>query len=291
MLKNGKHGLLSISEFAAYCGSTRQTMQYYDRIGLLRPMRVGEQGYRYYHPLQGHEFRMIHTLRTSGCSLNEIEEILGSRSIEALQAKLREKREALELELENIRRQQHYLARTEFFLTWMEHSSDCVPRIRRIQRPMHFRCVPFSAPTELYSDHYYEILMQYARQGTNGGDIQQYPYMFYVEQEELRGQRRFSKMLCLPENMEGPPRDTDYVLRDGLYLRMLYYPQRVNHTRKAAYEQMLELLEQENMEPRDGCLEMPFCIPEGLRQNEEYPFTVLYIMPIAPKGGKEAQDG
>jgi DNA-binding transcriptional MerR regulator len=39
---------LSISQFAKFCGTTRQTLQYYDKIGLLRPALTGEQGYRYY---------------------------------------------------------------------------------------------------------------------------------------------------------------------------------------------------------------------------------------------------
>ena len=64
-------GLMSIGDFAAYSGSTRQAMQYYDHIGLLDPIAVGNQGYRYYHPLQGHEVRLIHSLQECGCSLEE----------------------------------------------------------------------------------------------------------------------------------------------------------------------------------------------------------------------------
>ena len=78
------HGLLSISDFAAYCGTTRQTLQYYDRIGLLKPIQLGEQGYRYYHPLQSHEVRMIRSFQGSGSSLEEVKEILNFSSLDAL---------------------------------------------------------------------------------------------------------------------------------------------------------------------------------------------------------------
>ncbi len=67
---------LSISQFAKFCGTTRQTLQYYDKIGLLHPALTGEQGYRYYNQPQSYDFRFITTLKNMGCSLEEIKLII-----------------------------------------------------------------------------------------------------------------------------------------------------------------------------------------------------------------------
>ena len=42
-----KH-LFKTAEFAALCGVKKDTLLHYDHIGLLKPQRVGENGYRYY---------------------------------------------------------------------------------------------------------------------------------------------------------------------------------------------------------------------------------------------------
>ena len=40
--------MYSIQQLAKMAGITRRTLHYYDEIGLLKPSRVGENGYRYY---------------------------------------------------------------------------------------------------------------------------------------------------------------------------------------------------------------------------------------------------
>ena len=115
-------GLMSISDFAAYCGTTRQTLQYYDRIGLMEPIKVGEQGYRYYHPLQAHEVRMIRSFQGSGSSLEELREILNSTSIDALQDWITLKQEAMAAEMKRLNREFIYLSRYREFLEIAKHN-------------------------------------------------------------------------------------------------------------------------------------------------------------------------
>ena len=35
-------------QFAKLCSTTKETLFHYDSLGLLKPARVGENGYRYY---------------------------------------------------------------------------------------------------------------------------------------------------------------------------------------------------------------------------------------------------
>ena len=42
----------SIQQLARLSGLTARTLRWYDQIGLLKPARVAESGYRYYGPAQ-----------------------------------------------------------------------------------------------------------------------------------------------------------------------------------------------------------------------------------------------
>jgi DNA-binding transcriptional MerR regulator len=69
-MKYNKNPFLTISQFAQICGTTRQTLQYYDKIGLCAPIHR-QAGYRYYDFMQRFDFQLISTLKQSGCTLEE----------------------------------------------------------------------------------------------------------------------------------------------------------------------------------------------------------------------------
>jgi DNA-binding transcriptional MerR regulator len=96
-MKNHKTPLMTISRFAELCGTTRQTLQYYDKMGLLHPIYTGKQGYRYYNAMQRYDFLMISTLKQSGCSLDEIKKITGQKGWGSILPELADKNRKLEL--------------------------------------------------------------------------------------------------------------------------------------------------------------------------------------------------
>ena len=55
-----------ISEFAALCGLSRDTLLHYDHIGLLKPAFVAPSGYRYYTLSQFTTVDLIEVLKASG---------------------------------------------------------------------------------------------------------------------------------------------------------------------------------------------------------------------------------
>ena len=58
--------MLSIGEFSKICQVSVKTLHYYDRIGLLRPVRVDAfTGYRYYSQEQMEQMLYIHA--TASC--------------------------------------------------------------------------------------------------------------------------------------------------------------------------------------------------------------------------------
>ncbi len=69
---------MKTSEFAKRCGVEKRTLFYYDEIGLLKPERVLENGYREYSQRQAARMEEIKLLQSTGLSLAEIKAMLAS---------------------------------------------------------------------------------------------------------------------------------------------------------------------------------------------------------------------
>ena len=76
------NGLFSISEFAKYSRTTRDTLLHYDRIGLITPDSRGENNYRYYSNRQLAVINVIRTLQALGMTLDEIKRLKDRRTPE-----------------------------------------------------------------------------------------------------------------------------------------------------------------------------------------------------------------
>lgn len=70
---------------------SRQTLLYYDKIGLLKPEYVSENGYRHYSLHQYLELEIISNFRKIDVPIEEIQEYLNHRSPEALRRILKER--------------------------------------------------------------------------------------------------------------------------------------------------------------------------------------------------------
>ncbi|MEO1770513.1 MerR family transcriptional regulator [Candidatus Enterococcus ferrettii] len=75
---------LSISAFALKSGVQRKTLIYYDQIDLLKPQKVNEKGYRFYHYHQLYQINMIRFLKDIGLSLKEIKAYMLTKSPEKI---------------------------------------------------------------------------------------------------------------------------------------------------------------------------------------------------------------
>ena len=64
--------LFTTGQFAALCGTTKDTLFHYDRIGLLKPCSVSGNGYRRYTSAQLFDFDLIRVLQQAGSTLEEI---------------------------------------------------------------------------------------------------------------------------------------------------------------------------------------------------------------------------
>lgn len=69
---------MKTKEFAKLCGVEKRTLFYYDEIGLLKPDKVLENGYREYTQRQASRLEEIKLLQSTGLSLSEIKAMLAN---------------------------------------------------------------------------------------------------------------------------------------------------------------------------------------------------------------------
>lgn len=102
--------MMTIKEFATLCGCNVQTLRYYDKIDLLKPVQVDPwSGYRYYTKSQAIDFVKIKNLQAADFSIGEIKVLLTMADNEVYDAFERKIAEQVQ-KLERIREiQQSYL--------------------------------------------------------------------------------------------------------------------------------------------------------------------------------------
>lgn len=102
--------MLKIGEFSKLAKTTVKTLRYYDEIGLLKPVFVDDNGYRYYIIDQLNDLLKIVELRTLDMPIAFIKETLQGDN---LQEKLVEHKNILERELSN---KQHQISLLEKYI-------------------------------------------------------------------------------------------------------------------------------------------------------------------------------
>ncbi len=88
----------SISQIARGCGSSRSTLLYYDRLGLLHASGRTASGYRYYTDRDVEQLKRIGHFRQAGLSLKEIRSIFacgGKPGSKLLEKRMRETGESI----------------------------------------------------------------------------------------------------------------------------------------------------------------------------------------------------
>jgi MerR family transcriptional regulator, thiopeptide resistance regulator len=89
-----KLGVYRVREFAEMAGVTVRTLHHYDRLGLLRPVRSRENGYRFYSESDLGRLEQILVLRFLGLPLKQIRDLVKDES--ALVPMLRRQQSVLE---------------------------------------------------------------------------------------------------------------------------------------------------------------------------------------------------
>ncbi len=97
--------MMTVAELAKESGATPHAVRYYTRMGLLKPMRNPDNGYRLYQTSEVNWLRFIRQAKALGYTLHEIQDIMQDRNEghspcprvrEILQRRIKENRRQLQ---------------------------------------------------------------------------------------------------------------------------------------------------------------------------------------------------
>jgi MerR family transcriptional regulator, thiopeptide resistance regulator len=95
--------VFTVKQLSKLAGVTPRTLHHYDAIGLLKPSRVGENGYRYYGEESLLRLQQILFYRELSMPLEDIKKIMGRRDFDVLGA-LRSHKDALQKQVTRLNR-------------------------------------------------------------------------------------------------------------------------------------------------------------------------------------------
>lgn len=114
--------MLSIGEFSRICQVSVKTLHHYDRIGLLKPLKVDAfTGYRYYSRQQMEQMLFIQRLKRYGFTLEEIQKLLNCTEEPEFFSKLLRQKERL---TQKMREMQQIIAELSAHLQDFERTGD-----------------------------------------------------------------------------------------------------------------------------------------------------------------------
>ncbi len=94
--------MYTVRQLSKLAGITVRTLHHYDHVGLLKPTKVGDNGYRYYGDEALYRLQQILFYRYLDMPLEEIKRIMGRRDFDVLKA-LAQHRAALQAEMNRMR--------------------------------------------------------------------------------------------------------------------------------------------------------------------------------------------
>lgn len=95
--------------FADYFGISKDTLLYYDRIGLFGPDHIADNGYRVYTPSQIEPFWALLVLRNSGVPIKDLREYFDHPSPEHLKTIVNERIDAVDAEVRRLQQTRLHL--------------------------------------------------------------------------------------------------------------------------------------------------------------------------------------
>ena len=93
--------MFTVKQLSDLAGVSVRTLHYYDEIGLLKPTRVGENGYRYYEEEALFRLQQILFFREMDLGLAQIKEVLGTPNFDQ-RAALQAHRQALQAKIDRL---------------------------------------------------------------------------------------------------------------------------------------------------------------------------------------------
>lgn len=220
-----------IGETASLMGITTQTLRFYDKIGLVKPIKIDPRtGYRYYAYEQFHFIDRIKYLQSLGMLLDDIKEVMLSKKVERLLPFLDQQKKVLEEEEKKIRHQIEMVDWYKDYFTYMERNEDapCVMHLKEryyLQVPCYKR--------DLLADMEIRLAKEKSEQGIdNAMYLRQYGYKISYDAFCKQKFRPDYYFIYLNEKVKDAPNilklpEGDYLCFRERILEEAWNPQRI----------------------------------------------------------------
>ena len=220
-----------IGETASLMGITTQTLRFYDKIGLVKPIKIDPRtGYRYYAYEQFHFIDRIKYLQSLGMPLDDIKEVMLSKKVERLLPFLDQQKKVLEEEEKKIRHQIEMVDWYKDYFTYMERNEDapCVMHLKEryyLQVPCYKR--------DLLADMEIRLAKEKSEQGIdNAMYLRQYGYKISYDAFCKQKFRPDYYFIYLNEKVKDAPNilklpEGDYLCFRERILEEAWNPQRI----------------------------------------------------------------
>lgn len=220
-----------IGETASLMEITTQTLRFYDKIGLVKPIKIDPRtGYRYYAYEQFHFIDRIKYLQSLGMPLDDIKEVMLSKKVERLLPFLDQQKKVLEEEEKKIRHQIEMVDWYKDYFTYMERNEDapCVMHLKEryyLQVPCYKR--------DLLADMEIRLAKEKSEQGIdNAMYLRQYGYKISYDAFCKQKFRPDYYFIYLNEKVKDAPNilklpEGDYLCFRERILEEAWNPQRI----------------------------------------------------------------
>ena len=123
MIVGKEEAMYKISEFSDMTGLSRETLRYYEQVQLLEPASVDPlNNYRYYDDGSYFLALLLQKLRSFGCTIQEMKDVMQDESFHHLEELLVKKKERLQIEI--TQKQQKIMEIEEFIRTGQEELNE-----------------------------------------------------------------------------------------------------------------------------------------------------------------------
>lgn len=265
-MKHDKPITYTTGAFAAHFGIKKDTLFYYDKIGLFCPAGIKGNGYRYYTASQLEPFRTLLSLKELNVPLKILQEYFQDPSPEKLSAISAEQLLRVETEMEKLRRVKAHLTQITSALKEAEEADFGTAQIVKIpaKRFLYSRHIDSSLETteQQWSEIQDEFLLTSGLKGTaNVGSV--------IAKSDLEN-GNFDRVDCLFVE-SGDSAGT--IRKGGKYA--LYYHKGAYSSVKFAYQRMLSQIAALGYTPAGDAYEEYLIAETATKQEDEYVTKIL----------------
>lgn len=220
-----------IGETASLMGITTQTLRFYDKIGLVKPIKIDPRtGYRYYAYEQFHFIDRIKYLQSLGMPLDDIKEVMLSKKVERLLPFLDQQKKVLEEEEKKIRHQIEMVDWYKDYFTYMERNEDA-PCVMHLKERYYLQVPCYKS--DLLADMEIRLAKEKSEQGIdNAMYLRQYGYKISYDAFCKQKFRPDYYFIYLNEKVKDAPNilklpEGDYLCFRERILEEAWNPQRI----------------------------------------------------------------